>query len=116
MWLNREIYKSELAQDAILAAIKAKGRKMKDLDRKVQDACNSLSAEAGQELYNLYERIMFSYNYRKIRLKAVHNQRDVSKEARAARVASFIENNPEHYLVKQSKELEAKQKFNYWSR
>lgn len=114
MWLNREIYKSELAQDAILAAIKSKGRNVKGLDRKVQDACNTLSAEAGQELYNLYERIMFTYNYRTIRLKAVHNQRNNSKEARAARVASFLESNPDHPLARSKNE--ATHKFNYWSR
>lgn len=114
MWLNREIYKSELAQDAILATIRSKGRNVSGLTRKVQDACNTLSPEAGRELFALYESIMFSYNYRKIRLKAVHNQRDCSKEARAARVASFIENNKEHPLARG--EIEPVKKFNYWSR
>lgn len=112
MYLNREIYKSELAQDAILAMIKAKGRKVQGLDRKVQDACNSLSAESAQELWRLCKRIELSYNYRKVRLKAVHNQKNISEEARQARVWNFLEKNPNHPLITDT----SVKKLNYWER
>lgn len=113
MYLEREIYKSTLAQDAILASIKAKGRKVAGLDRKIQDACNTLSAENGQKLYRLCKSIEFSYNYGKIRLKAIHNQRNISADARSARVASFLESNKDHPLARN--EVPVK-KFNYWMR
>ncbi len=112
MYLHREIYKSELAQDAILATINAKGRKIKGLDRKIQDACNTLSAENAQELWRLCKRIELSYNYRKVRLKAVHNQKNISEEARQARVWNFLEQNPNHPAVLETQV----KKFNYWSR
>lgn len=113
MYLHREIYKSDAALDALRAVIKAKGRNVSGLTRKVQDACNSLSPEAGRELFSLCARITLSYNYRKTRLKAVHNQRNISEEARTARVWSFLEQNPDHPLAK---EKQFRPKLNYWEK
>jgi hypothetical protein len=112
MYLHREIYNSTLAQDALLACINAKGRKVKGLDRKIQNACNTLSAENAQELWKLCKRIQLSFNYRKVRLKAVHNQRNNSEDARKARVWNFIEQNPNHPVIQDT----VAKKFNYWSR
>ena len=112
MFLSREIYKSALAQDAILASINAKGRKIKGLDRKIQNACNTLSAEGGQELWKLCKRIHLSFNYRKVRLKAVHNQRNNTEDARKARVWNFLEQNPNHPIITDT----SVKKLNYWER
>ena len=113
MYLHREIYRSKLAQDALLACINAKGRKVAGLDQKIQVACNSLSPECGQELFRLCKRIQLSFNYRKVRLKAIHNQRNNTEDARTARVWSFLEQNPNHPLTKENS---IRPKLNYWER
>jgi hypothetical protein len=92
--------------------IHAKGRKVKGLDSKVQEACNSLSPIGGQELFKLCKRIELSYNYRKVALKAIHNQRNNDEDARTARVWNFIDQNPNHPIIKNA---EVK-KPNYWER
>jgi hypothetical protein len=112
MFISHAIYKSELAQDAILATINAKGRKIKGLTAQIQAACNSLEAQDAQELWKLCKRIELSYNYRKVRLKAVHNQRNNDEDARKARVWNFMEQNPNHPILADT----TAKKFNYWSR
>jgi hypothetical protein len=112
MFLSHAIYKSELAQDAILSVINAKGRKIKGLTSKIQVACNSLEAQDAQELWKLCKRIELSFNYRKVRLKAVHNQRNNDEDARKARVWNFIEQNPNHPLITDT----SVKKLNYWER
>ena len=111
--LSNEVFKSELARQAILATIRAKGRKVKGLDEKIQNACNSLSEVAAHELFTLCRKIVFTYNYPKWRLKATHNQRNNKDEARAARVANFKENNPDHPVLKDNTH---NVNFNFWDR
>lgn len=110
MYLSKELYKNKLALQALQAVLKAKGRKVKGLNEQVQTALTTLSLEGQQELLNLVLRINTSFNYRKLRLKAVHNQKNNAEELRLARVWSYQENNPEAKVVTSSK------KFNYWER
>ena len=112
MFLSREIYRSELAQDAILASINSKGRKIKGLDREIQNACNTLSPEAGQELFRLCKRIHLSFNYRKVALKALHNPRNNDEDSRKTRVWDFMDRNPSHPAINDT----TMKKFNYWTR
>ena len=72
MYLSKELYKNKLALQALQAVLKAKGRKVKGLNEQVQTALATLSLEGQQELLNLVLRINTSFNYRKLRLKAVH--------------------------------------------
>lgn len=112
MNLSNELYRNVAALDAIEATLKAKGRKVKRANAKVEEALEQLSLEGKQELLDLCWRIAFSYNYRPIRLKAVRNQRRNTREYQAARVANFFDNNPEHPLNKGA----SVRQFNYWER
>lgn len=112
MRLSNEIYRNEAALDAIAVALKAKGRKFKRVEEKIEEALPQLSDEGKQELLDLCWKIAFTHNYRPIRLKAVRNQRRNTREYQAARVANFFDNNPDHPLA-QGAEV---RKFNYWER
>jgi len=112
MNLSNEVYRNEAALDAIEATLKAKGRKVKRANAKIEEALEQLSPEGKQELLDLCWRIAFTYNYRPIRLKAVRNQRRNTREYQAARVANFFENNPDHPLHKGT----SVRKVNYWER
>lgn len=110
MYLSKELYSNVSVLKALQAVLKAKGRKVKGLNEQVQNALETLSPEAQQELINIVLCINTSFNYRKLRLKAIHNQKNNSEELRLARVWSYQENNPETKVDTSAK------KFNYWER
>jgi len=112
MHLSNEVYRNEAALDAIEATLKAKGRKVKRANAKIEEALEQLSIEGRKELLDLCWRIAFTYNYRPIRLKAVRNQRRNTREYQSARVANFFDNNPNHPLAKGV----AVRKANYWEK
>ena len=53
MYLSKELYSNVSALKALQAVLKAKGRKVKGLNEQVQNALETLSPEAQQELINI---------------------------------------------------------------
>ena len=100
MRLSNELYKNIVALKAIKRALEVKGRKNARLEQTLENARESLSGATLTEFNHIIGTIEFSYNYADIRLKAIHNQRSSSPERARARVISFMENNPNHPLVK----------------
>ena len=100
MYLSKELYKNIVALKAIKRALEVKGRKNARLEETLANARKQLSGATLDEFNHIIETIEFSYNYADIRLKAIHNQRNSSPERARARVISFMENNPNHPLVK----------------
>lgn len=100
MNLSKELFSNIPALKAIKRALEVKGRKNARLDQTIENVRKTLSGSVLTEFNHVIETISFSYNYADIRLKAIHNQRNNSPERARARVLSFIENNPDHILVK----------------
>ena len=101
MNVSKNLLSNILAAKVLLRVLQAKGRKRKGLDEAIENARKSLSGDLLVEFNSLVELISFSYRYDAIRLKAIHNQRNSLPERKKARVLSFIENNPDHPLVKE---------------
>lgn len=100
MNLSNDLYKNIPAMKVILRVLKAKGRPRKGLDDAIANVRKDLPVAVLSEFDTLIKTINFSFNYDNIRLKAIHNQRSNDPDRRAARVLSFLENNPNHPLAK----------------